>query len=221
MNTPKLRFKEFDEEWLNQKLNEVAKVYDGTHQTPNYQKDGIKFLSVENIKNLKTNKYISQEDLEKEFKIRPEYNDILMTRIGDIGTANIIKDNEMYAYYVSLALIKTNKIDSQYLLYFIESENFQKELYKRTLHVAFPKKINKGEIGECYISFPVNKNEQIKIGSFFKRLNEKIQFQQEKIDLLKEQKKGYIQKIFSQELRFKDDEGGYSKMGGKALKGIK
>lgn len=207
MNAPKLRFKEFNEEWLNQKLYEVAKVYDGTHQTPKYQKDGIKFLSVENIKNLETNKYISQEDFDREFKIRPEYKDILMTRIGDIGTANIIRDDDMYAYYVSLALIKPYKIDPEYLLYFIESGNFQKELYKRTLHVAFPKKINKGEIGECYISFPINKIEQIKIGSFFKRLKAKVQLQQEKIDSLKEQKKGYMQKILSQEFRFKDEHG--------------
>ena len=66
-------------------------IYDGTHQTPNYIDDGIKFVSVENINNLdKTNKYISREDYEKDFKIKPEINDILMTRIGDIGTPAII-----------------------------------------------------------------------------------------------------------------------------------
>ncbi|MCD8501772.1 MAG: restriction endonuclease subunit S [Bacillaceae bacterium] len=49
--------------------------------------------------------------------------------------------------------------------------------------------------------------EQKKISNLFDKLDSKIQLQQEKIDLLKEQKKGYMQKIFSQELRFKDEDG--------------
>ena len=38
--------------WEQRKLGEIANVYDGTHQTPNYKNEGIMFLSVENIKNL-------------------------------------------------------------------------------------------------------------------------------------------------------------------------
>jgi type I restriction enzyme, S subunit len=45
------------------------------------------------------------------------------------------------------------------------------------------------------------------ISSFLKLIENKIQLQQEKIDLLNEQKKGYMQKIFNQEFRFKDDSG--------------
>ncbi|MEH6980063.1 MULTISPECIES: restriction endonuclease subunit S [Bacillus] len=44
------------------------------------------------------------------------------------------------------------------------------------------------------------------ISSFLEKLDNKIHLQQVKIDLLKEQKKGYMQKIFSQELRFKDED---------------
>ena len=49
------------------------------------------FLSVENIHSLKSNKYISYEDFERDFKIFPEKGDVLMTRIGDIGTANVVE----------------------------------------------------------------------------------------------------------------------------------
>ena len=52
-----------------------------------------------------------------------------------------------------------------------------------------------------------NLQEQVKISSFFRKFDQKIQLQEEKIDLLKEQKKSYMQKIFSQKLRFKDDNG--------------
>lgn len=49
--------------------------------------------------------------------------------------------------------------------------------------------------------------EQQKIASFFTLLDERISFQKEKIALLKKQKQGYMQRIFSQELRFKNDDG--------------
>ena len=182
-------------------------IYDGTHQTPNYIDDGIKFVSVENINNLdKTNKYISREDYEKDFKIKPEINDILMTRIGDIGTPAIINTNERYAYYVSLALLKSNYaiLAPKFLIQRISSEQFQHELWKRTLHVAFPKKINKNEIGECNVYIP-HLPEQEKIASFLTLIDKKIGKQKELVELLKKYKRGLLSQIFSQKLRFKDE----------------
>ena len=67
------------------KLSDVCFVVDGTHQTPKYTETGVKFVSVENINNLyETDKYISEEDFAK-FKVVPQKNDVLMTRIGSIG----------------------------------------------------------------------------------------------------------------------------------------
>lgn len=51
-------------------------------------------------------------------------------------------------------------------------------------------------------------DEQQKIALFFKSLDKKIEKQQVKIKQLEQLKKGMMQKIFSQELRFKDDDGG-------------
>ena len=58
---PEIRFPEFTDEWEQVKLKDVATVFDGTHQTPKYTESGVKFVSVENIKTLETEKYISQE----------------------------------------------------------------------------------------------------------------------------------------------------------------
>ena len=61
------------------KLNKICKIYDGTHSTPKYTNEGIKFVSVENINDLwGTQKYISKEDYEK-YKIKPQINDVMMT----------------------------------------------------------------------------------------------------------------------------------------------
>ena len=49
--------------------------------------------------------------------------------------------------------------------------------------------------------------EQEKIASFFSLIDKKISLQSEKVEMLKEYKKGMMQKIFSRELRFKDNSG--------------
>src|SRR5699024_2648492 len=149
---PELRFKGFHDDWEQRKLNDIADIYDGTHQTPNYQNQGIKFLSVENIKTLDSKKYISEEDFIKDFKTYPEYVDVLMTRIGSVGITNIINTNEFFAYYVSLALIKPYHSNSLFLKFLIASLSVQKEIWSKTLHIAFPKKINKNEIGKLNVS---------------------------------------------------------------------
>ena len=49
---------------------------------------------------------------------------------------------------------------------------------------------------ELKLSIPQNNLEQQKIGSFFKQLDDTIALHQRKLDLLKEQKKGFLQKMF-------------------------
>ena len=139
------------------KLEDIAEVYDGTHQTPDYKKNGIPFVSVENIDNIyNTEKYISEEDYEKNYRIKPKIDDIFMTRIGTIGKCAIVTTNNPLAYYVSLALLRPNKnkIDSTYLKYIIESRIGKKELNKRILFTAVPIKINKGDIDKLEIPLP-------------------------------------------------------------------
>lgn len=87
----KRRLAGFSGEWEECELNKIADIFDGTHQTPKYTLTGVPFVSVENITNLyDTDKFISERDFELEFKNIPEKGDILMTRIGDIGTASIV-----------------------------------------------------------------------------------------------------------------------------------
>lgn len=207
---PKLRFKEFSDEWEEKKLGEISEIYDGIHQTPNYVEKGIKFVSVEDIKDIEnTNKFITEEEFEKGFKIKPQKDDILMTRItaGVIGATSIVKNNYPLAYYVSLALIrKKEKIDVNFLSQNINSKYFKKELNKRIIHVAFPKKINLGDIGECIIKI-TKLQEQEKIASFLTNIDKKISLTEEKLKLFREYKKGVMQKIFTKELRFKDSNG--------------
>jgi type I restriction enzyme S subunit len=195
-NVSEIRFDGFRGGWEQRKLGELCDVYDGTHQTPNYQNNGIMFLSVENINSLKSEKYISEEDFIKDFNIFPEKGDVLMTRIGDIGTANVVESNEPKAYYVSLALLKKKALDPYFLKESISSETVKNDLWKRTLHIAFPKKINKNEIAEVLVPYPEKREEQEQIGMFFKNLDNLIALHQRKLEKLQNLKKACLRKMF-------------------------
>lgn len=137
-------------------LKTCCEIYDGTHTTPKYTDRGVKFVSVENINDLfNSTKYISVSDFEK-YKIKPQINDVMMTRIGSIGVCTVIDKDEPLAFYVSLALLRpdTTVLDSRYLKYAIESVKGRKELRKRTLINAVPIKINKADIGKIKIPVP-------------------------------------------------------------------
>lgn len=165
----------FSGEWQEAKLSDICKVYDGTHQTPKYTLKGIRFVSVENISNLyESDKFISKEAYDLNFKVRPEIGDILMTRIGDVGTPALIEKSEPLAFYVSLALLKNISINSKFLYYYIMASAFQHELDDRTLHHATPKKINKGEIGKCNVKYPIDPNEQEAIAYILIAMDQEI-----------------------------------------------
>ena len=164
--------------WEQRKLGDIVTVYDGVHQTPNYQTSGVMFLSVENIATLKSNKFISFEDFKRDYKVYPQRNDILMTRIGDVGTTNVVTDNDVKAYYVSLALLKYKETNPFFLSSAIQSDFVQKGLSNRTLKTAIPMKINKDEIGQVDVMLPTSADEQDKIGSFFSQLDTLITLHQ-------------------------------------------
>ena len=192
---PELRFPGFTDAWEQRKLEDVCNVYDGTHQTPRYTNSGVMFVSVEDIETLESNKYITEEDFKSEFKVFPEYGDILLTRIGDVGSANVILDEIKRAYYVSLALLKPKDINSLFLLALLSSSSVQSEIWRRTLHIAFPKKINKNEINKVIVNQP-SIPEQKKIGKLFFSLDQTITLHQRKLEHLQIQKKSLLQKLF-------------------------
>lgn len=201
-NTPKVRFKDDDEnypEWAEKSLNKIADIYDGTHQTPKYVETGIPFYSVENItnNNFINTKFISKKEyIENNKKRRIEKNDILMTRIGSIGESKLIDWNVTADFYVSLALIKLKDVAyPNYINQFIKTSFFQKELSKRTLKVAFPQKINLTEIGDCLVKLPYIE-EQKKIASFLSSIDKQVENIEKKIKNLENIKKGLLQQMF-------------------------
>ena len=191
-------------DWKIFKLKEICTIQDGIHTTPKYTKSGIKFISAENINDIyKSSKFISEEDYNRLYKIKAKKNDIFMTRIGNIGTPAIVSKDEDIAYYVTISLFTNISKDVyyRYLYYAIQSYYFQKELYSRTLHVAFPKKINLGEIGECRLLLPPI-NEQRNIAELLSLCDDSIDNLNKLLEKKELYKKAVMKKILSGEIRF-------------------
>ena len=190
--------------WQEMKLGDVSRIFDGTHQTPEYTKSGIPFYSVEHVtaNDFSDTKYISEEVFKKESeRISIEKGDILMTRIGDVGTARHINWDVRASFYVSLALIKCKKeIDSEFLAFFINSAHFQREIWGKTIHVAFPNKINLGDISKCRIIMPLF-SEQKRIVSVLETWDHAIEKLAKKIKAKREIKKGLMQKLLTGKVR--------------------
>lgn len=188
-DTPEIRFPGFTGAWEQRKLGEVTAVYDGVHQTPDYTDSGVMFLSVENINTLRSEKYISEDAFQRDYKVYPQKGDILMTRIGNVGTPNVLETTEKVAFYVSLALLKPFGINSYFLNNAIQSPLFQADLKERTLVTAIPQKINKDEIGKVKIFLPESKQEQKQIGLLCRELDTLITLHQRELEETKTYKK--------------------------------
>lgn len=105
-----------------------SKITDGTHYTPIYVQEGVKFISVKNVRRSKITfddvKYITEEEhLTLTKRAKPEPNDILLTKIGTIGLACVIEEGlPEFSIFVSLALIKpVDTINSYFLSEVINS----------------------------------------------------------------------------------------------------
>ena len=160
---------------ISVRLDDIAEIYDGTHQTPKYTDSGVSFISVQNINDIyNSKKYISEKDYNK-YKIKPQINDIFMTRIGSVGKCAVYNKEKDLAYYVSLALIRPDKeiVNSYYLKYLIESSIGTKELRKRTLVNAVPIKINKDDIGRIKLPIP-SMEEQQKVVSILSKYDKLV-----------------------------------------------
>jgi type I restriction enzyme S subunit len=200
-----LRLSGFTDSWKVVHLNNICKIFDGTHQTPDYVENGVPFYSVEHVtaNEFTKTKYISEEVYEVEIKrTMMKKNDILMTRIGSIGAVKYIDWNPRASFYVTLALLKVSKeVNPKFLSFALQSIDFQKELWKRTLHVAFPIKINLGDIGKSKVCLPLNIEEQTAIANILTAADQEIDSLEKKRDLIAAQKKFLLNKLITGEIR--------------------
>jgi len=119
-------------EWEEKRLDEICEVKDGTHDTPQYEEDGIPFVTQKNIRedglSFDNTKFIALSDHEKYYKrSNVFFGDILISMIGaNRGMACLVDDKRVFSIK-NVGLIKSSKnINQSFLLYFLKSPKAKK-----------------------------------------------------------------------------------------------
>ena len=210
---PKLRFPEFEGNWEQKKLGDITTWSSGgTPPKDNFEywNGSIPWISASSMRGLiysTSDKKITEKGLKNGSRLAKKGSLLLLVRGSmlfnkiPIGIAGID-----VAFNQDLKSITVNESStSQYLLYWFISKE-PKLLDKVTGTGIGAGKLDLTDLKDLNIVLP-NLSEQTKIANFLTSIDEKINLLKEKATALAEYKKGMMQKIFNQELRFKDEFG--------------
>ncbi|PCS18451.1 type I site-specific deoxyribonuclease specificity subunit [Lactococcus cremoris subsp. tructae] len=160
--------------------------------------------------NYHTRYKITKEKFDELSKFKLNPGDFIMSGAGTIGRISRVPDGvKLGVFNQALIRFRINPeiTDSEYFIQFVRADFMQKNLTGANPGSAITNLVPMSEVKKWEIKAP-HLEEQEKIGSFFAQLDNTIALHQRKLDLLKEQKKGYLQKMFPKngakvpELRF-------------------
>ena len=126
--------------------------------------------------------------------------------MGKAVEINGISDEYVVAGLHTIVARPKEKMAKYFSGYYINADVYQRQLL-RLMQGTKVSSISKGNLKKTIVAYPKNLAEQQKIGSFFKQLDNAIALHQRQLDNYKVLKKAILQKIFNQELRFKDENG--------------
>ncbi|MEO7977356.1 restriction endonuclease subunit S [Flavobacterium sp.] len=202
---PKLRFPEFEGDWKKNVFENLVKINQGL-QIPISER----FLEeVEDSHFYITNEFLKESSQKKYFIKNPTQSvlctedDILMTRTGNTG---MVVTNVKGAFHNNFFKIRFPESINKGFLYFFLILDKTQNLIKSLAGTSTIPDLNHSDFYKIEFGHP-SQQEQTKIANFLSSIDEKINLLKEKKALLEEYKKGMMQKIFNQEIRFKDDNG--------------
>ena len=211
MATPKLRFKEFDGDWSTNKIEEISIVTSGgtpSRNVSDYWNGDIPWVTTSlvdfNVIN-QAEEFITQVGLDNSSaKLFPK-DTILMAMYGQGITRGkvAILGIDATTNQACAAIKLKNGFETKFI--FQNLMNRYEEI-RDLSNEGGQKNLSAGIIKEILISFP-EKEEQTKIASFLSAVDEKISQLTQKHELLSQYKQGMMQKLFSQQIRFKADDG--------------
>ncbi|MCI2874890.1 restriction endonuclease subunit S [Staphylococcus hominis] len=212
-NTPELRFPNYENSWFSYKLNDISERV--TRKNKNLESQRSLTISgqlglIDQIEYF--NKSVSSKNLtgytlikKGEFAYNKSYSNGYP--LGAIKKLERYDLGILSSLYICFSF--NENIDKNFMKNYFESTKW----YREVANIAVEGARNHGLLNipvndffNININLPIQ-YEQEKIGKFFSKLDRQIELEEEKLELLEQQKKSYMQKIFSQELRFKDENG--------------
>ena len=188
---PELRFAGFADDWEERKLGEYVNFLNGRAYKQSELLDKGKYKVVR-VGNFNTNDRWYYSDLELDQDKYAHKGDLLYLWATNFGPEIWSEEKVIYHYHIWKLELLNNNHDREYLYTWLVTD---KERIKQNTNGTTMVHVTKGNMEQRDFQFP-GLNEQQKIGSFFKQLDKTIALHQRKLDLLKEQKKGFLQKMF-------------------------
>ena len=212
-NVPKLRFKGFEDEWKKDILSDlvdrvVRKNKDNVTKRPLTISAQYGLIDQEEF----FNKIVASKNLEGYYLLNKgefAYNKSYSTGypIGAIKRLDKYENGAVSTLYICFKNKKN--MNSDFLVQYFESDKWHKEISMIAVEGARNHgllNISVSDFFDTIHSVP-SLEEQTKIANFLSRVDKIIEEQDLKVKDLELYKKGMMQKIFKQEIRFKDDNG--------------
>ncbi|MCT4627233.1 restriction endonuclease subunit S [Halodesulfovibrio sp.] len=215
-NIPSLRFSLFHDSWIKSKIKEIGKIKSGA--TPSRSKGAIYFTQTGGIPWLKTldltngiihstSEALTELGLEETSCSLLPKGTVLIAMYGgfnQIGRTGLLNFDAAINQAISGITLDTKKIIPQFLLAYL---NHNVKKWRRV--AASSRKdpnITKADVENFVITHP-SLLEQEKIANFLSDVDVKIENLAKQKECMQQYKKGCMQKLFSKEIRFKDDDG--------------
>ena len=218
MIAPKLRFSEFKDEWIEKKIGNLINIKSGLgFKADEYVTEKeIPLLQIENvgygsIKWGNNVKYVPTEYLKKHENLALKINDIVLALNRPV-TNDQLKISKLTSkdipsiLYQRVGKIETKdlNIDSSFIFQYFQI--YLKDYIVKSSLGSDQPFISILDLYAQKIEIP-QIQEQTKIAEFLSAVDDKISQLSRQLELLKQYKKGVMHKIFSQEIRFKNDNG--------------
>ena len=215
MNVPKLRFKEFTNEYKKVKFGDIVNYQKGfAFRSGDYKNNGIRVIRVSDTTNNSIKKdnaiYISEDEANKHKSVELLTNDIIISSVGSkpplydsmVGKVILVPDFENGSLLNQNAIRFRAKIDNQtYLYHYLKQNKYIKFIESIMRGNANQRSITVEDLLNFQLVVPSLK-EQIKVGNLLLLLDKKIELQIKKIEALKLFKKG----LFDTQLKTNEKE---------------
>lgn len=214
MNVPKLRFPGFVGEWEEGDLGNLFTIFNGyAFSSTDSSHEGIPWVKIADvgIQEMKKDNlsFLPKSFIDDYSKFRLIKGDVVVALTRPILNGKLkiaVIDDQFNNSLLNQRVGKILSKNDTMFCYFVLQLDLNVKLIENNIAGSDPPNLSPQEIKSILVSFP-SLEEQQKIATFLSSIDNVIQLLTKKKTLLENYKKGIMQKIFSQEIRFKDEDG--------------
>lgn len=213
-SVPEVRFSGFNGDWEKRKLSDIFNILDGDRgknypgESDFFESGATLFLDTGNVKkngfDFTNTKYITKEKTESLRSGKLEIHDFVLTSRGTLGNVAYYDEKtsdknpsvRINSAMLILRPIARNEVSDEYMASVLRGNIIDEFMSKNHVGSAQPH-ITKRDFAKVKIGIPSALEEQLKIGNFFKQLDDTITLHQRELDALQETKKAFLQKMFA------------------------